>query len=95
MQYFCYLRRERMTLAFHFWLNKLNEFAGNFERAEMVKAFLVSANTATASVHSTQTASTVKACRELEKEHGSLTVLCFLSERRCLPVVVSEFLLLN
>ncbi|MGH9871609.1 MAG: DUF4214 domain-containing protein, partial [Pyrinomonadaceae bacterium] len=42
MQYFGYLRREPDDAGFHFWLNKLNEFEGNFERAEMVKAFLVS-----------------------------------------------------
>jgi hypothetical protein len=27
---------------YHFWLNKLNQFNGNFQDAEMVKAFLVS-----------------------------------------------------
>jgi hypothetical protein len=43
MQYFGYLRREPDDAGFHFWLNKLNEFEGNFERAEMVKAFIVSA----------------------------------------------------
>ena len=42
MQYFGYLRRNPDDHGFHFWLNKLNEFEGNFERAEMVKAFLVS-----------------------------------------------------
>ena len=42
MQYFGYLRREPDDAGFHFWLNKLNEFEGNFERAEMVKAFIVS-----------------------------------------------------
>jgi hypothetical protein len=42
MQYFGYLRREPDASGFHFWLNKLNEFEGNFERAEMVKAFIVS-----------------------------------------------------
>ena len=42
MQYFGYLRRDPDDSGFHFWLNKLNEFDGNFERAEMVKAFLVS-----------------------------------------------------
>jgi hypothetical protein len=42
MQYFGYLRRDPDDSGFHFWLNKLNEFEGNFERAEMVKAFLVS-----------------------------------------------------
>jgi hypothetical protein len=42
MEYFGYLRRDPDDSGFHFWLNKLNEFEGNFERAEMVKAFLVS-----------------------------------------------------
>ena len=42
MQYFGYLRRDPDDSGFHFWLNKLNEFDGNFERAEMVKAFIVS-----------------------------------------------------
>jgi len=42
MQYFGYLRRDPDDSGFHFWLDKLNEFDGNFEQAEMVKAFLVS-----------------------------------------------------
>jgi len=42
MQYFGYLRRDPDDAGLHFWLNKLNEFEGNFVRAEMVKAFLVS-----------------------------------------------------
>jgi hypothetical protein len=42
MQYFGYLRRDPDAAGYAFWLNKLNEFNGNFERAEMVKAFLVS-----------------------------------------------------
>ncbi len=50
MQYFGYLRRNpndppELTLDFqgyNFWLNKLNQFNGNFVQAEMVKAFLVS-----------------------------------------------------
>jgi hypothetical protein len=50
MQYFGYLRRNpndppEPTLDFtgyNFWLNKLNQFNGNFINAEMVKAFLVS-----------------------------------------------------
>jgi Tol biopolymer transport system component len=50
MQYFGYLRRNPFdppepTLDFqgyNFWLNKLNQFNGNFVNAEMVKAFLVS-----------------------------------------------------
>lgn len=32
----------RTTVGYHFWLDKLNLFDGNFERAEMVKAFIVS-----------------------------------------------------
>jgi cytochrome c peroxidase len=50
MQYFGYLRRNpndapEPTLDFqgyNFWLNKLNQFNGNFSAAEMVKAFLAS-----------------------------------------------------
>lgn len=42
MQYFGYLRREPDASGYAFWLNKLNQFDGNFEQAEMVKAFIVS-----------------------------------------------------
>jgi len=50
MQYFGYLRRNPFdppepTLNFdgyNFWLNKLNQFNGNFINADMVKAFIVS-----------------------------------------------------
>ena len=50
MEYFGYLRRNPFdppepTLnydGYNFWLNKLNQFNGNFVNAEMVKAFLVS-----------------------------------------------------
>jgi hypothetical protein len=42
MQYFGYLRRDPDESGYQFWLNKLNQFSGNFEQAEMVKAFLVS-----------------------------------------------------
>jgi hypothetical protein len=42
MQYFGYLRREPDAIGYAFWLNKLNQFGGNFEQAEMVKAFIVS-----------------------------------------------------
>jgi hypothetical protein len=50
MQYFGYLRRNppeppEPTLNFegyNFWLNKLNQFNGNFVNAEMVKAFILS-----------------------------------------------------
>ena len=40
MQYFGYLRRDPDTSGFNFWLGKLNEFGGNFVKAEMVKAFI-------------------------------------------------------
>jgi hypothetical protein len=51
MQYFGYLRRNpfdapEATLdyqGYNFWLNKLNQFNGNYVQADMVKAFLVSA----------------------------------------------------
>jgi hypothetical protein len=39
---FGYLRRDPDDAGFQFWLRKLNQFGGNFERAEMVKAFIVS-----------------------------------------------------
>jgi subtilisin family serine protease len=42
MEYFGYLRRDPDQGGYAFWLNKLNEFNGNFETAEMVKAFIVS-----------------------------------------------------
>ena len=42
MQYFGYLRRDPDEAGYRFWLNKLNQFGGNFEQAEMVKAFIVS-----------------------------------------------------
>ena len=42
MQYFGYLRRDPDASGYAFWLNKLNQFGGNFEQAEMVKAFIVS-----------------------------------------------------
>jgi Calx-beta domain-containing protein/uncharacterized protein DUF4214 len=41
-QYFGYLRREPDFAGFDFWLNKLNQFDGNFIQAEMVKAFITS-----------------------------------------------------
>jgi hypothetical protein len=43
MEYFGYLRRDPDEAGRQFWLKKLNDFGGNFERAEMVKAFLISA----------------------------------------------------
>jgi uncharacterized protein (TIGR03118 family) len=43
MQYFGYLRRDPDPAGFNFWLNKLNAFNGNFVTAEMVKAFISSA----------------------------------------------------
>jgi hypothetical protein len=48
MQYFGYLRRNPDDLpdsdfsGWQFWLSKLNEFDGDFLRAEMVKAFISS-----------------------------------------------------
>lgn len=42
MEYFGYLRRDPDAQGFQFWLNKLNQFNGNFVEAEMVKAFLMS-----------------------------------------------------
>ncbi len=43
MEYFGYLRRDPDAEGFNFWLTKLNQFGGNFVEAEMVKAFLDSA----------------------------------------------------
>ena len=43
MEYFGYLQRDPDDSGYQFWLKKLNEFGGNFEQAEMVKAFIVSA----------------------------------------------------
>jgi hypothetical protein len=46
MQYFGYLRRAPNVVpdsdfsGYNFWLGKLNEFQGNYIRAEMVKAFI-------------------------------------------------------
>ena len=50
MQYFGYLRRNPDAApeaalnfdGYNFWLNKLNQFNGNYIEAEMVKAFLSS-----------------------------------------------------
>lgn len=42
MEYFGYLRRDPDASGYQFWLDKLNQFGGNFEQAEMVKAFIVS-----------------------------------------------------
>jgi hypothetical protein len=42
MEYMGYLRRDADAAGFAFWLNKLNQFNGNYEQAEMVKAFIVS-----------------------------------------------------
>ena len=48
MQYFGYLRRnpddapDRSMNGYNLWLNKLNQFNGNFVSAEMVKAFIQS-----------------------------------------------------
>lgn len=42
MQYFGYLGRDPDQAGYNFWLNKLNQFDGNYINAEMVKAFLSS-----------------------------------------------------
>ncbi len=42
MEYFGYLRRDPDAVGYQFWLDKLNQFNGNFEQADMVKAFIVS-----------------------------------------------------
>lgn len=42
-QYFGYLRRDPDEAGFQFWLAKLDQFGGDFVEAEMVKAFLSSA----------------------------------------------------
>jgi hypothetical protein len=48
MQYFGYMQRnpddapDNSLDGYNFWLNKLEEFSGDFRRAEMVKSFLVS-----------------------------------------------------
>ena len=43
MQYFGYLRRDPDASGFNFWLTKLNSFGGDYVRAEMVRAFISSA----------------------------------------------------
>jgi endonuclease G len=43
MEYFGYLRRDPDAAGYKYWLNKLNQHDGNFEQAEMVKAFISSA----------------------------------------------------
>jgi hypothetical protein len=42
MQYFGYLRRDPDEAGFGFWLEKLDRFGGNYEQAEMVRAFISS-----------------------------------------------------
>jgi hypothetical protein len=48
MQYFGYLRRnpnegqDADYTGYHFWLTNLEKAGGNFERAELVKAFISS-----------------------------------------------------
>lgn len=48
MQYFGYLQRnpddapDNNLVGYNFWLNKLNQFNGDFRQAEMVKAFITS-----------------------------------------------------
>jgi uncharacterized protein (TIGR03118 family) len=43
MEYAGYLRRDPDTSGYNFWLRKLNDFGGSFIQAEMVKAFISSA----------------------------------------------------
>jgi hypothetical protein len=43
MEYFGYLRRDPDAEGYNHWLTKLNQFNGNFVEAEMVKAFIQSA----------------------------------------------------
>ena len=42
MEYLGYLGRDPDPVGFNFWLNKLNQFNGDYGRAEMVRAFLSS-----------------------------------------------------
>jgi hypothetical protein len=48
MQFFGYLRRnpndaqDTDYTGYEFWLTKLNQFGGNYNNAEMVKAFITS-----------------------------------------------------
>ena len=48
MEYFGYLRRNPNDApdsdysGYDFWLTKLNQFNGNFQNADMVKAFILS-----------------------------------------------------
>ncbi|GAC1446284.1 MAG: hypothetical protein NVSMB56_03520 [Pyrinomonadaceae bacterium] len=48
MQYFGYLHRnpdegaDTNMSGYNFWLDKLNQFSGDFQRAEMVRAFILS-----------------------------------------------------
>ena len=42
MEYFGFLRRNPDQAGFTFWLNKLNQFNGDYFAAEMVKAFIES-----------------------------------------------------
>lgn len=42
MEYFGYLHRDPDASGYRFWLNKLNQFGGDYQKAEMVKAFIVS-----------------------------------------------------
>jgi hypothetical protein len=43
MQYFGYLQRDPDPAGYDYWLAKLNDFGGDYAKAEMVKAFLSSA----------------------------------------------------
>lgn len=43
MQYFGYLRRDPDAEGFNYWLGKLEQFGGDFQNGEMVRAFISSA----------------------------------------------------
>ena len=42
MQYYGYLRRDPDEQGYIFWLNKLNQFNGDYIQSEMVRAFIIS-----------------------------------------------------
>jgi hypothetical protein len=42
LEYFGYLRRDPDANGYNFWLTKLNQFNGDYIKAEMVKAFISS-----------------------------------------------------
>ena len=68
MQYFGYLRRDPNTgpdvdySGYEYWLNKLNQFNGDFVQAEMVKAFIDSKEY--------QRVSTIQSCLSVDDDPG-------------------------